>query len=245
MEPRLGYSWNYLAHLTRNLLNVRVLFPNKSNQNTVVFQHLLFMDDRTIEEQVSFYTEQGIQPFLLRSEEINSLNKNYFYLVLGQHKEIERYLKLLRSNNIKALWDQTHMKVDNNKPIWKRRVSVVEAIYTDLITEKLPNREKLESTKERKEWIDFENQIFEKYLNHKEEYKQSINKYLKEGWKLERINSMAVSILLEAISESHTFNTPKLVLITQSIKTAKNYCGDSEYKIINALLENYFKEIEY
>ncbi|GCE63947.1 hypothetical protein MHSWG343_09540 [Candidatus Mycoplasma haematohominis] len=243
LEPRFNLSWSYLTYLAKNLFHVRV-FP-APKQKPVVFQYLLFVDNNTTDEKISFYTNQGIQPVLLRTDEINALNKDHFYLVLGQFKEIEENLRLLRQCQVKAWWDQIYMEADNKKPVWKRRVSIVEAIYADLMTEKLKNKEKLDVTEERKEWIDFEKQIFDKYLRNKEDYKQIINRYLKEGWEWERINPITVSILLEAISESQTFDTPKLVLITQSIKTAKNYCGNTEYRIVHALLDNYFKETEH
>lgn len=52
---------------------------------------------------------------------------------------------------------------------------------------------------------------------------------------------MTVSIILEAIAEYQILKTDKLILITQSVKTAKNYCEDQDYKIINAILDNHFK----
>lgn len=64
---------------------------------------------------------------------------------------------------------------------------------------------------------------------------------MRDDWDLSRINPITISIILEAISEYQILKTDKLVLITQSVKTAKNYCGDGDYKIINAILDNHFR----
>lgn len=122
-----------------------------------------------------------------------------------------------------------------DKSRWRRRVSLVEAIYSEFLCPELEHPIGLE------EWTDFEKQVFQNYLKNKDKYIKLLNTYLKEGWELDRLNAIASSILLEALSEFNSLNTPPNILIEQSVKTAKNYCGEDEYKLINGVLENCLK----
>ncbi|AEW45905.1 transcription antitermination protein NusB [Mycoplasma haemocanis str. Illinois] len=127
----------------------------------------------------------------------------------------------------------------SSSAIWKRRVSVVQVIYSELITDQ--DFSKIDLSDQRDNWIDFENKIFDNYLNNKHKYISLVESYLKSNWSLERLNTLCASILLEAISEFYVFKTPVKVLITESVKTAKNYCDENEYRIVNRVLEDFLK----
>lgn len=170
---------------------------------------------------------------------VTNFDSQYLYIMLGKYEEVFGYLKHLRLLNLNVLLDQKYMELDNNRPLWKRRVYVIEAIYSDLIIEQL-NVSNV-GFLDKKEWIDFENSIFNNYLENKENYKETLNRFLKEGWTWNRLNFMVVAILMEAIAEIDVIETPINVLIEQSVKTTKNYCGEDEYKLVNGILNNYFR----
>ncbi|CBY93438.1 transcription termination factor N-utilization substance protein B [Mycoplasma haemofelis str. Langford 1] len=127
----------------------------------------------------------------------------------------------------------------SSSAIWKRRVSVVQVIYSELIADQ--DFSKLDLSDQRDNWTDFENKIFDNYLDNKQRYISVIESYLNADWSLERLNTLCASILLEAISEFHVLKTPIKVLITESVKTAKNYCDENEYRIVNRVLEDFLK----
>lgn len=64
---------------------------------------------------------------------------------------------------------------------------------------------------------------------------------IKESWYIEQINLVNIAIIAEAYSEFNVNQTPKSVLIDQSIITTKNFCDDGDYKFINAILDKILK----
>lgn len=199
---------------------------------------------QVIHSYIPLYNPKPRALYIDISQSEHILNHRDLYIVKGEYEDIIYYLQELRSNNYMAVWDQNSVIPTGNKPMWKRRVSVVEAIYADLIVSDLRfsvnQRVKSEDLTDMSDWIDFERQIFKDYLDNKYRYMEEIQSFLKEGWELNRINTIAVSILLEAVSEFRVLSTPKVVLISQSVKTAKNYCDSQEYRIVNGLLERMF-----
>lgn len=134
------------------------------------------------------------------------------------------------------------MKFNNNKKIsfWKKRVHIIEAIFSDLIYA-FPSTNYQERIFNYSEWDKFEIGIFEYYLNHKMKTINTVASFLNSNWTIDRVQKTTLAIILEAIVEYHYYHTPKKVLIEQAVITTQKYCENSDYKLVNAILDNYFK----
>ena len=70
------------------------------------------------------------------------------------------------------------------------------------------------------------------------------NKYMTEGWTIDRIDKTGSAILKMGIYELKYTDTPKIVAINEAVELAKKYSDDSVKKIINAVLDKIYKENE-
>lgn len=78
-------------------------------------------------------------------------------------------------------------------------------------------------------------------------YKDSIdsiaNKYL-SNWTIDRLGNTDIAILRMGIYELMYTKTPSVVCINESIELAKLYSDDSVVKMINAVLDKVYHEVE-
>lgn len=121
------------------------------------------------------------------------------------------------------------------------REKAVIAIYQYLligasheeILEYLKSDKNLRSEKEELSYcMDFISNI----IDNVDTYRQTIIKYLKEGWTIDRLSTMEVAILLVATYELIGENTEKKVVINEAVVLTKKYCDDQSYKYINGVL---------
>ena len=77
----------------------------------------------------------------------------------------------------------------------------------------------------------------------KEKILESIEKNLKEDWKLSRISKMDLSILELAIYEIEFSKIPYKVAINEAVELAKKYGEDKSNKFVNGVLASIVKEM--
>ena len=81
-------------------------------------------------------------------------------------------------------------------------------------------------------------------LEHKKELDKVINKYLKEGWTINRLSLVDQAILSFGTYELMYTDTPNIVCINESIELSKKYSDDDMPKVINAVLDSIHQEEE-
>ena len=69
-----------------------------------------------------------------------------------------------------------------------------------------------------------------------------IKKHLKEGWKIERVSKIDLSILKLAIYEIKYKELPFKVVINEAVEIAKKYGEETSPKFINGILASIVKE---
>lgn len=123
-----------------------------------------------------------------------------------------------------------------NLPQWQKRVKVVKFLYSFLI-----KQNSVESTKkEAFEDYQFDAaqlKIIEYSLDHFHEIVKVLQAKISNSWQFSRLNYVDQAILIEAYAESQVEHTNKVILIDQSVITAKKYSDNTSYKYINAVLE--------
>lgn len=77
----------------------------------------------------------------------------------------------------------------------------------------------------------------------KEKILDSIEKNLKEDWKLSRISKMDLSILELAIYEIEFSEIPYKVAINEAVELAKKYGEDKSNKFVNGVLASIVKDM--
>lgn len=128
-----------------------------------------------------------------------------------------------------------------NKTQWKRRVWVVKVIYMIIIG----NYSKEEIINICLNHLKFtvENlKIIESYFDFKDEIINIVNLNSKLDWDFDRLNCVDQAIIFQSYLEFKLLKTHKNILIDQAIITSKNYCGDSSFQYINAILDKILKD---
>ncbi len=98
---------------------------------------------------------------------------------------------------------------------------------------------------------DIKDKEAKKYINNvilgiwenKEKILSSIEKNLKEDWKLNRISKMDLSILELAIYEIEFSEVPYKVAINEAVELAKKYGEDNSRKFVNGILASIVKDM--
>lgn len=82
-------------------------------------------------------------------------------------------------------------------------------------------------------------------VDKKAELDRMINKYLKEGWTINRLSLVDQAILSFGTYELLYTDTPNIVCIDESIELSKKYSDDEMPKVINGVLDSIFQEEEH
>ena len=98
---------------------------------------------------------------------------------------------------------------------------------------------------------DIKDKEAKKYINNvilgiwenKEKILSSIEKNLKEDWKVNRISKMDLSILELAIYEIEFSEVPYKVAINEAVELAKKYGEDNSRKFVNGILASIVKDM--
>ncbi len=130
---------------------------------------------------------------------------------------------------------------------WLERVQVVQIIYSYLIEfdpenqASLPDRF-LHETLAKYHLTNDQVKILDYAFHHSQDIMTDlIAPHLKTSWSIDRLNLVNLAILIEADAEGEILNTPKQVLIDQSVITCKKFCDDDDYRFINAILDKILK----
>ncbi len=74
-------------------------------------------------------------------------------------------------------------------------------------------------------------------LNSIDNLENEIQKHLQIDWKWERFNYLEKAILLNATAEILLLSNKKAIIIDESIKFAKKYCGEKSQPLINGIID--------
>lgn len=97
---------------------------------------------------------------------------------------------------------------------------------------------------EEKDDQDFACKLVELYTQNKEDIESMIKKYLK-GYELDRVYKIDRAIICLAISEYvYQKQTPKAIVINESVNLAKKFGTDKSYAFVNAILKAIFEEVD-
>ena len=91
-------------------------------------------------------------------------------------------------------------------------------------------------------------EYFEKMVRgaqtHKEDLEKSLNKFLRDDWSYDRMDSLMQALLLNAVYElSATMNVDAKILIQEYVDLAYAFFNKNEPRMVNALLDQIAKEI--
>ena len=91
-------------------------------------------------------------------------------------------------------------------------------------------------------------EYFEKMVRgaqtHKEDLEKSLNKFLRDDWSYDRMDSLMQALLLNAVYElSATMNIDAKILIQEYVDLAYAFFNKTEPRMVNALLDQIAKEI--
>lgn len=85
--------------------------------------------------------------------------------------------------------------------------------------------------------------IFQGTYEQKSEIDEIIKKYLKEGWEMERLDNLLLSIIRPAVYELKSEDTPVSVVLDEYINIAHAFYDTQEVGFINAILDSVAKEL--
>lgn len=91
-------------------------------------------------------------------------------------------------------------------------------------------------------------EYFEKMVRgaqtHKEDLEKSLNRFLRDDWSYDRMDSLMQALLLNAVYElSATMNIDAKILIQEYVDLAYAFFNKNEPRMVNALLDQIAKEI--
>lgn len=92
------------------------------------------------------------------------------------------------------------------------------------------NEDKLDEKSE-----EFAIQIVNTFLSHKTELEEKVSK-LVSGYELDRIFKVDLALIYMALTEMLFLNTPKAVVINETLEIAKKFSTDKSNKFINGVL---------
>ena len=84
--------------------------------------------------------------------------------------------------------------------------------------------------------------ILKEINNHKEEIDELIKSNLKNGWDINRISKVNITLLKLAICEMLYSNLPYKIVINEVVELAKSYGDDSSPSFINGVLASIVKQ---
>ncbi len=124
---------------------------------------------------------------------------------------------------------------------WEKRVKLFELVYGALIRDISPNDLINFSFEQSYEFGADSLKILECLAKEWEQIVNLLKPNISTTWTWERISYTDKAILLLAVAENKALDTPRNVIIDQSLITAKNYSIDDSYKFINPILEKVLK----
>ncbi len=125
---------------------------------------------------------------------------------------------------------------------WEKRVKLFELVYSALIRDISPNDLINFSFEQLYEWEADSLKILEYLVKEWDEIVALLRPNISSTWTWDRISYTDKAVLLVAVAENKALDTPKNVIIDQSLITAKNYSIDDSYKFINPILEKVLKD---
>lgn len=92
------------------------------------------------------------------------------------------------------------------------------------------------------ECLSFASLLFTGALKNVSSSDEVIEKHLKSGWSLSRIDRVALAILrLSVYCLFHQVDVDEAVVINEAVEIAKDYSAQSTHKFVNAILDNISK----
>ena len=131
--------------------------------------------------------------------------------------------------------------MENNQARWKKRLSVVNAIYEDFVNEHAEINNLVKSCFEDRNFDHFQIEIIESYVANQKDFDDQIIKLLKPTWTYKRINPLTKAIIQEALAEGKIKKVDKKVIIDQALKTCDHRGVIRDKKWINWVLDKLSK----
>ncbi len=85
---------------------------------------------------------------------------------------------------------------------------------------------------------EYAKELFETAIQYRPEFDEIIEKY-SNGWKLNRIPKVNLSVLRLALCEIMYMNVPENVAINEAVELAKKYSGKEDFSFVNGILGSY------
>ena len=63
-----------------------------------------------------------------------------------------------------------------------------------------------------------------------------------QGWKMQRISRVSLSLLRLAVGELQTGDTPQGVVVNEAVELCKTYAGAEEASFVNGVLRSYLRK---
>lgn len=137
---------------------------------------------------------------------------------------------------------------DKKRKRTKAREYAVQLLYQHVITGDSLDKIKLRfwfSVDESDESIkDFSLGLAEVSINKMEEYDNVIEKFLKEGWTLNRIGEMEKIIMKVAIGELFEGDAPIFAIMDDYVTLAREFTNEKSASFVNGLLDNVRKQFQ-
>ena len=133
------------------------------------------------------------------------------------------------------------MEQSNKQSRWKKRLSVVNAIYEDFVNDHADINNLIKDCFEQRNFDHFQIEIIESYVANQKKFDEEVIKLLKPTWPYNRINPLTKAIIQEALAESEIKKVDKKIIIDQALKTCDHRGVIRDKKWINWVLDQLIK----
>ncbi len=120
---------------------------------------------------------------------------------------------------------------------WKKRLAVVQLIYSYLINE-TNEQEFIQKIMSHHELDAEQLKVIETFFTTKKLVLEKVDSIKEHNWSFERSDLVVQAIVYQTFAEQKALNTSKAILIDQALITTHNFCEDSASKYVNAVLDN-------
>ncbi len=93
------------------------------------------------------------------------------------------------------------------------------------------------------ETTDFARSLALETLDERDSIDETLKRFIKEGWTLDRIAPLERNILRVAVHELNAGDVPREVALDEAVELAKRYCSADAPKFVNGILGSILREL--
>lgn len=93
------------------------------------------------------------------------------------------------------------------------------------------------------ETTDFARSLALETLDERDSIDETLKRFIKEGWTLERIAPLERNILRVAVHELSAGDVPREVAMDEAVELAKRYCSADAPKFVNGILGSVLRDL--